>query len=90
MVGLTSDQTLWTWATDYGQQRHYDLGERVGMVQTAISNAFGASPRPGMYDEWGGYQPQKEPRPLMRLAFTNSAGGNSVSPNLDLNRNPNP
>jgi len=86
MVGLTSENTLWTWATDYGQERHYDFGERVGMVKTAISNAFGASPRRGTYDEWGGYQPQKEPRPLLRLVFTNSAEGNAVFPN----RNPHP
>jgi hypothetical protein len=86
LIGLTSDGTLWTWGTDYGQERHYDFGEKVDKVKVAISNALGTRPRPGMYDEWGGYQPQKEPRPLLRLAVTNSAGGNSLS-NLNLRPN---
>jgi hypothetical protein len=77
LVGLTSDKTLWTWGIDYGQERHFDFGERVGLVRAAISNAFGATTRQGLYDEWGGYQPQKEPRPLLRLVETNSAEGNS-------------
>jgi hypothetical protein len=90
VVGLTSDGTLWTWGVDYGQERHYDFGERLDMAKAAISNSFAAKPRPGPYDEWGGYQPQKEPRPLLRLAVTNSAEWNFPSPNLDRNRNLNP
>jgi ABC-type transport system involved in multi-copper enzyme maturation permease subunit len=71
IVGLTSDATLWTWGIDYGQERHFEFGERLGMVKAAISNAFGSTSRPPPYDEWQGYQPQKEPRPLLRLSVTN-------------------
>jgi ABC-type Na+ efflux pump permease subunit len=72
MIGLTSDGTLWTWGLDFGQERHYDLGERVNLVRTAVSNAFNARQT---YDEWGGNQPQKEPRPLLRVTMPNSVQG---------------
>jgi ABC-type transport system involved in multi-copper enzyme maturation permease subunit len=72
LIGLTSDGTMWTWGLDYGQERHYDFGERLDLVKTAISNAFSARPMRGSYDEWQGHQGQKEPRPLLRLTLTNS------------------
>jgi ABC-type transport system involved in multi-copper enzyme maturation permease subunit len=72
LLGLTSDGTLWTWGTDYGQQWHPDFGERLGVVKAAISNAFGATSPAWQYDQWGGYRTRKEPRPLLRLLLTNS------------------
>jgi len=90
LVGLASDGTLWTWGIDFGQERHYDFGERVSVAKAAISNTFGARPGSAPYDEFQGHQPQKEPRPLLRVAITNSAGENLPSPNLNRNRNPHP
>jgi hypothetical protein len=72
LIGLSSDGSLWTWGIDFGQERHYNLGERLDIAKKAIANALGAAPRPGQYDEWGGYQPQKEPRMLLRMVVTNS------------------
>jgi hypothetical protein len=70
LIGMTSDGTLWTWGLDFAQKRHYDLGERIGLVAAAITNSF-APKRLRQYDEWAGYQPQKDPRPLMRVVITN-------------------
>ena len=70
LIGMTSDGTLWTWGLDFAQKRHYDLGERIGLVTAAITNSF-APGRPPPYDEWSGHQPQKEPRPLIRIVITN-------------------
>jgi ABC-type transport system involved in multi-copper enzyme maturation permease subunit len=88
LLGLASDGTWWTWGIDYGQERHYDFGDRIDMAKTAIANALGAAPRRGQYDEWGGYQPQKEPRLLLRTVVTNSNEEHLPSP--DLNPNPRP
>jgi ABC-type transport system involved in multi-copper enzyme maturation permease subunit len=71
LLGLTSDGTMWTWGLDFGQERHYDFGERLDLAKLAISNAFASKPTPGSYDEWQGHQAQKEPRPLLRLTVTN-------------------
>jgi hypothetical protein len=79
LIGLSADGSLWTWGLDFGQQRHYSLGERLDIAKTVIAVALGAAPRRGQYDEWGGYQPQKEPRLLLRMVVTNTAGGNSPS-----------
>jgi len=73
MMGLATDGTLWTWGLDFGQERHYDLGERVNLVKAAVSNAFNSRQN---YDEWDGHQPQKEPRPLLRVTMPNSVHGN--------------
>jgi alpha-tubulin suppressor-like RCC1 family protein len=79
LLGLSSDGSLWTWGLDFRQRRHYSLGERLDLAKTAIADALGATPRRGQYDEWGGYQPQKEPRLLLRMVVTNTAEGNSPS-----------
>jgi alpha-tubulin suppressor-like RCC1 family protein len=76
LIGLASDGTLWTWGIDYGQERHYDFSERVNLVRAAVSNAFTPN-RNSSYEDWGGRQPQKEPRPLLRLVYTNSVKNNS-------------
>jgi ABC-type Na+ efflux pump permease subunit len=73
MIGLTSDGTLWTWGMDFGQERHLGFGDRLGVVKERISEALGNKPRWNSGDIWGGYHPQKEPRPLLRLAGTNGS-----------------
>jgi ABC-type transport system involved in multi-copper enzyme maturation permease subunit len=72
MIGLTSDGTLWIWGMDHGQERHLDFGDRLAVVKQRISEAFATMPRGNNGDVWGGYQAQKEPRPLLRLSGTNS------------------
>jgi hypothetical protein len=71
-IGMTSDGTLWTWGLDYGQERHLDFGDRVGVMKDRLSRLFGAMPPPNSIVDWGGFQPQKEPRPLLRMVETNS------------------
>ena len=78
VIGLTSDNTLWTWGADFGQQRHYDFGDRVAIFKEAISNTFAARAGPSWNDEQG-YQLQKTPRPLLRMIFTNSSANSPTS-----------
>jgi alpha-tubulin suppressor-like RCC1 family protein len=74
-IGLTSDGTLWTWGLDFGQTRHLGFGDRLDALNKRISEALGNKPPINTDDEWNGYHPQKEPRPLLRMAGTNSAAG---------------
>ena len=77
LIGLTSDGTLWAWGVDQGQARHLDFGDRLGVVKDKLSELLGGKLPFNVGDQWGGYQPQKTPRPLLRLAGTNSAAGSA-------------
>ncbi|HEY3860357.1 MAG TPA: ABC transporter permease subunit [Verrucomicrobiae bacterium] len=71
MIGLTADGTLWTWGLDSGQNRHEDLHDRWSFLKSRVAEvASGKGRRRNLDDEWGRYQPQKEPRPLMRIVVT--------------------
>lgn len=74
VIGLTSDGTLWTLGLDYGQEQHFDLGEKLGRLKYIMAKALGSTPGRGnaTFVNWTGYQMQKEPRPLLRLVATNS------------------
>jgi ABC-type transport system involved in multi-copper enzyme maturation permease subunit len=74
-IGLTSDGTLWAWGRDYGQDAHYELAERFGIIRETIATVLGAEPQSSiraMQDECRPYYPQKEPRRLIQILVTNS------------------
>ena len=78
-IGLTADGTLWTWGKDYGQPAHYEFEERLGMLKEMIATLLGAGPQSSINDrheQCREFYPQKEPRPLLRLAPTNSSAAN--------------
>jgi ABC-type transport system involved in multi-copper enzyme maturation permease subunit len=83
MIAMTPDGTLWTWGLDYGQESHWTevFGERTALIKEIIGYAFGATPSPyrGYYFSQR-FPSQKEPRPLLRLVFTNSAPGQFPPP----------
>jgi hypothetical protein len=77
MIGMTTDGTLWTWGLDYGQKSRWTqvLVERLGVIKEIVGFIFGGSP-PSYSDYFSQeYPAQKEPRPLLRLAATNSVPG---------------
>jgi len=63
IVGLTSDNTLWTWGPDLGKSPVPDFGTRVQQLKAGIMGILG---QPNRNNTSGSSQPiQKEPRPLM-------------------------
>jgi hypothetical protein len=76
MLGLTADGTLWTWGADNGQESHWVTVflDRIDSIKRGLAG-WGLSfyvPVDDISDE----SPlQKEPRALMRLAFTNTPAG---------------
>jgi hypothetical protein len=77
MIGATSDGTLWTWGSDYGQESHWVevFGERIRLAKAIIGHVFGSSLYSDMDYVSFQHPAQKEPRPLLRLVSTNSAAG---------------
>jgi hypothetical protein len=77
MIGLTSDGTLWTWGADCGHESHWVevFGERIRFLEAIIGHIFGATDYSDMDYISLRFPTQKEPRPLLRVVFTNSASG---------------
>jgi alpha-tubulin suppressor-like RCC1 family protein/ABC-type transport system involved in cytochrome c biogenesis permease component len=69
-VGMTSDGTVWTWGIDPGQEPAADFLSRLKAAQVRIRGLFGTAPGPSF--AVGTPVFQKQPRPLLRLAYTNS------------------
>lgn len=63
--GLTTDGTLWTWGTDWGQEGITPLSSRMRLLENRVRGWLGASPSA---KSTAGFIPiQKEPRPLMTI-----------------------
>jgi hypothetical protein len=74
-VGLTADGTLWTWGKDYGQPAHYEFVEKLESIREVIAAAMGAQQQSSIlptHEQCGPFYPQKTPRPLLELVFTNA------------------
>jgi hypothetical protein len=89
MVGMTSEGTLWTWGFDFSRQTHWTqiFEARLGIIKNVIGGLFGVRTGPTYANysfSLSAYPLQKEPRPLMKLVFTNVLS----SPDLDLNPSP--
>ncbi|HEY3855757.1 MAG TPA: ABC transporter permease subunit [Verrucomicrobiae bacterium] len=74
-VALTADGTLWTWGSDYGQPAHYEFVEKLETIREVIASVLGApqsSSILAIHEMCFPYYPQKTPRPLLQMVFTNS------------------
>jgi hypothetical protein len=69
-MGLTHDGTIWTWGIDVGREPVPDFWSRFKLAQGRLITMVGPTPRPMLAGATPAYQ--KQPRPLMRLVFTNS------------------
>jgi hypothetical protein len=69
-LALTADGTLWTWGIDQGRERTRDLLTQLKILQQQVLRLGGPAARAGFMGGMPTYR--KQPRPLMRLVFTNT------------------
>ena len=78
-LGLTVDETIWTWGTDWSRKPEPTFSARLRVMQTRILEIFG-NRSPGATGGAPVIQPYLEnPRPLMRMinAGTTASGGSN-------------
>ncbi|EEF59100.1 RCC1 domain-containing protein [Pedosphaera parvula] len=69
-IAMTSDGTVWMWGADLGQEPVPDTRSRIQLLKNRFLSFIGSPPLGSTTSAY--YPVQREPRPLLRLVYSNT------------------